>query len=103
MDHDRRRRWIAPYWAMTLLLTAGLYVTPFDVKVDRTFPIGIWMRTPVWGLPSGPAPRDHRGVPEYWLAGSCIVPRDPPRQVLVVGLGRWSHGADAAANEPSGP
>lgn len=54
------------------------------------------MRTPVWGLPTGPPPRDHRGVPEYWPAGSCIMPRDPPEQVLVVGLGRWSHGADAS-------
>ncbi|MFC1530951.1 hypothetical protein ACFL5T_01715 [Gemmatimonadota bacterium] len=81
-----RPLWIAPMWGVVIPLGIGLSLVPVDVKFDRDFPNGVWVRPAVWGLLAGPIPRE-AGVPVIWHSGSCIVYGNEPDWALVVGLG----------------
>jgi hypothetical protein len=78
---------IAPFWGLVIPLGIGLTLIPIDVKFDGSFPDGVWIRPAVWGLLSGPIPRDAEGVPKFWWSRSCIVFGNEPRWALVVGHG----------------
>lgn len=75
-------KWIGLAWVVGLALA----LTPLHVTFDSQFPDGVWVRSIVAGLLSGPVPRED-GVPRFWWTGSCIVGMNDPTWMIVIGTG----------------